>query len=154
MSLKPRTRKSRRLILIAALVSTGAAVTGVSLWKLSKDISLFITPTQLATMGNHSSKSLRIGGLVESGSVKRSGSDILFRVTDLKSAVDVHYIGILPDLFREGQGVVATGQVGSNGVFEANQILAKHDEKYMPPEAAEALKQAGTSDAAIHYGKP
>ena len=88
-------------------------------------------------------RTMRIGGLVEEGSVARAGDTIRFRVTDLRAATPVTYKGILPDLFREGQGVVALGTLGSDGVFTASQVLAKHDETYMPPEVAEALKKSG-----------
>lgn len=143
MSLKPRTRKSRRLTLIVALLLAASGTAVLMAVAFRSSIVFFVSPTDLVQKSERTGTSLRIGGLVEEGSIKRTGNDILFRVTDLKNAVDVHYVGILPDLFREGQGVVAEGRVGENGVFEANQVLAKHDEKYMPPEAVEALKRAG-----------
>lgn len=136
------TRKTRRLALIAALllvVSGTALLVSVA---FRSSITFFVTPSELITGGERTTRDLRIGGLVQDGSVRKAGDDVTFRVTDLKNSVEVHYRGILPDLFREGQGVVAEGRM--NGpVFEASQVLAKHDEKYMPPEAVEALKRAG-----------
>ena len=88
-------------------------------------------------------RSFRIGGLVEPGSLQRDGTRVSFRVTDNAKAIAVTYTGSLPDLFREGKGVVAQGRIGTDGVFAATEVLAKHDENYMPPEAAEALRQAG-----------
>ncbi len=143
MPLKPRTRKSRRLTLIVALLLAASGTAVLMAVAFRSSIVFFVSPTDLVQKNERTGTSLRIGGLVEEGSIKRTGNDIHFRVTDLKNTVDVHYVGILPDLFREGQGVVAEGRVGTNGTFEANQVLAKHDEKYMPPEAVEALKRAG-----------
>ena len=143
MVLKARTRKSRRLALIAALVLAVSGTTVLMAVAFRSNITFFVSPTEIVQKKEHAGTSLRIGGLDEDGSVMKSGDDVHFRVTDLKNAVEVHYVGILPDLFREGQGVVAEGRMGANGVFEATQVLAKHDEKYMPPEAVEALKRAG-----------
>ena len=143
MALKARTRKSRRLALIAALVLAVSGTTVLMAVAFRSNITFFVSPTDVVQKQERQGTTLRIGGLVEDGSVRKDGNEVHFRVTDLKNAVEVHYIGILPDLFHEGQGVVAEGKVGSNGVFEANQVLAKHDEKYMPPEAVEALKRAG-----------
>jgi cytochrome c-type biogenesis protein CcmE len=137
------TRKSRRLALIVALVLIASGTTLLMTMAFRSSIVFFVSPSEIAQASTHGDKSLRIGGLVEDGSVKRSGNEIHFRITDLKSAVDVRYVGILPDLFREGQGVVAEGRIDTSGVFQANQVLAKHDEKYMPPEAVEALKRSG-----------
>lgn len=137
------TRKTRRLALIVALllVVSGTAVLVSVAFRSS--IAFFVTPSELiAGGGTHNGGELRIGGLVQDGSVQKAGDDVRFRVTDLKNAVEVHYKGILPDLFREGQGVVAEGRM-NGGTFEASQVLAKHDERYMPPEAVEALKRAG-----------
>jgi cytochrome c-type biogenesis protein CcmE len=143
MVLKARARKSRRLALIAALVLVVSGTTVLMAVAFRSNITFFVSPTEVVQRQEHPGTSLRIGGLVEDGSVKKDGNEVRFRVTDLKNAVEVHYVGILPDLFHEGQGVVAEGRVGTDGVFEANQVLAKHDEKYMPPEAVEALKRAG-----------
>jgi cytochrome c-type biogenesis protein CcmE len=138
------TRKSRRLALVAALVLVVSGTALLMSMAFRSSIVFFVSPTELAHASTRGGgNALRIGGLVENGSVKRDGREVRFRITDLKNAVDVHYVGILPDLFREGQGVVAEGRVDSSGVFQANQVLAKHDEKYMPPEAVEALKRSG-----------
>jgi cytochrome c-type biogenesis protein CcmE len=143
MALKARTRKSRRLALIAALVLAVSGTTVLMAVAFRSNITFFVSPTDVVQKQERRGTTLRIGGLVEDGSVRKDGNEVHFRVTDLKNAVEVHYVGILPDLFHEGQGVVAEGKVGNDGVFEANQVLAKHDEKYMPPEAVEALKRAG-----------
>jgi cytochrome c-type biogenesis protein CcmE len=137
------TRKSRRLVVIASLLLVAAGTATLALVAFRSNVVFFVGPSELASGGERSGKSLRLGGLVEGGSVRKSGSEVRFRVSDGKSAVDVHYVGILPDLFREGQGVVAEGRLGADRVFEASQVLAKHDERYMPPEAVEALKRSG-----------
>ncbi|HEY4168422.1 MAG TPA: cytochrome c maturation protein CcmE, partial [Reyranella sp.] len=103
----------------------------------------FYSPTQVAEKHPGAGRRLRIGGLVEQGSVKKDGQEVRFIVTDLKKTLPVVYRGLLPDLFREGQGVVAEGTLGADGVFTAREVLAKHDEKYMPPEVAKALKESG-----------
>ena len=143
MVTKPRTRKSRRLALVAALILVVSGTALLMAVAFRSNIVFFVSPSELAQKSEHAGTALRIGGLVEDGSVKRAGNEVRFRVTDLKNAVDVHFVGILPDLFREGQGVVAEGRIGADGVFEASQVLAKHDERYMPPEAVEALKRSG-----------
>ncbi len=110
---------------------------------LNDNIVFFYSPTQLAEKKIAPERHFRIGGLVEAGSVQKNGQEIRFRVTDTHKTVDVVYRGLLPDLFREGQGVVAEGTLGADGVFVAREVLAKHDENYMPPEVAKALKEAG-----------
>jgi cytochrome c-type biogenesis protein CcmE len=138
------TRKSRRLVLIVCLLLVASGTATLALVAFRTSVVFFVGPSELAASGGErAGKSLRLGGLVEDGSIHKRGSEVRFRVTDGKAAVDVHYVGILPDLFREGQGVVAEGRVGADHVFEANQVLAKHDERYMPPEAVEALKRSG-----------
>ena len=138
--MKPR---HKRLIFVGAglgLLATGAFLV---LGALQDSVVFFHTPTELAEKQIPTDRRMRMGGLVEDGSVERaSGSQVRFRVTDLANAVPVTYTGILPDLFREGQGVVVEGRM-RDGQFVADQVLAKHDEKYMPPEAAEALKKSG-----------
>jgi cytochrome c-type biogenesis protein CcmE len=137
------TKKRARLyglLLFLAGLGTAAALT---LSALSQNISYFRTPTEV--VGGHypernSGRGFRLGGLVEKGSLKHEGAAITFTVTDLKNSVAVRYEGVIPDLFREGQGVVAEGKMGSDSVFDAKTLLAKHDEKYMPPEVAKALK--------------
>jgi len=137
------TPKRKRLwLLVGSLCVLGAAVALV-LSALSDNLVFFYSPTQMAEKHPGPDRRLRIGGLVEQGSVKKDGQEVRFIVTDLKKTVPVVYRGILPDLFREGQGVIAEGTLGTDGVFTAREVLAKHDEKYMPPEVAKALKESG-----------
>jgi len=137
------TPKRKRLwLLVGSLCVLGAAVALV-LSALSDNLVFFYSPTQMAEKHPGPDRRLRIGGLVEQGSVKKDGQEVRFIVTDLKKTVPVVYRGILPDLFREGQGVIAEGTLGADGVFTAREVLAKHDEKYMPPEVAKALKESG-----------
>ena len=143
--MKPRrmTPKRKRLwLLVGSLCVLGAAVALV-LSALSDNLVFFYSPTQMAEKHPGPERRLRIGGLVEQGSVKKDGQEVRFIVTDLKKTVPVVYRGLLPDLFREGQGVIAEGTLGADGVFTAREVLAKHDEKYMPPEVARALKESG-----------
>jgi len=139
------TRKRRRLLLlsIALLLLGGAAALVLSAFNDS--LVFFYSPTELAAKSVPAGRRVRIGGLVEEGSVAKDadGVTVRFRVTDLKRAIDVVYRGVLPDLFREGQGVVAEGALAEDGSFVASDVLAKHDENYMPPEVAEALKKQG-----------
>ena len=136
-------RKHRRLTFVGiALLLLGAAAALV-LTAFEDNIVFFYSPTDLTEKKPGLSQRLRLGGLVETGSVKKPGGGIItFKITDTAQSVEVQYKGIVPDLFREGQGVVAEGRV-MNGVFRADEVLAKHDENYMPPEVAEALKKAG-----------
>jgi len=137
------SRKKKRLaILVVGLVALGGA-TAMVLAAFRDNLVFFYSPTELAAKPALAGGRMRIGGLVETQSVvHQDGEEVSFRVTDGKTDIAVRYNGILPDLFREGQGVVAEGRV-ANGVFVANTILAKHDEKYMPPEVAAALKKSG-----------
>lgn len=131
----------KRIVLISVLFIGLALATGLILFALSKNIDLFYTPTQVAHQESPRQQSFRVGGMVVKNSVKRNNDlRVQFTVTDFEHNVDIHYQGILPDLFREGQGVVAQGKLDANGVFQATQILAKHDENYMPPEVAPMLK--------------
>jgi cytochrome c-type biogenesis protein CcmE len=107
-----------------------------------KNLVFFFTPSQVAANEAPQGRSFRIGGMVVPGSLKREGVDVEFTVTDTAKSMRVTYRGQLPDLFREGKGVVAQGQLGADGVFRASEVLAKHDENYMPPEAADAVKRA------------
>jgi len=140
--LKPRTK--RALWIVAGLAVVGVAVALV-LNAFRTNLVFFFTPSQVAAHEAPSDRTFRIGGLVESGSVERSNDalTVRFRVTDMAQTIPVVFTGILPDLFREGKGVVAQGKLGPDGTFHANEVLAKHDENYMPPEAAEALRKAG-----------
>jgi cytochrome c-type biogenesis protein CcmE len=137
-----KPKRKRLWLLVGSLCVLGAA-TALVLWSLSDNLVFFYSPTQLAEKHPGPERRLRIGGLVEQGSVKKDGPEVRFLVTDLKKTVPVVYRGILPDLFREGQGVIAEGTLGADGVFTAREVLAKHDEKYMPPEVARALKESG-----------
>ena len=137
--MKPR---HKRLAAVAAGVAALGVATALILNAFQSNLVFFYTPSQIAANEAPQGKSFRIGGMVETGSVKRDGVEVRFVVTDLTKNVPVAYTGILPDLFREGKGVVAQGQLGADGVFRAREVLAKHDENYMPPEAAMALKQA------------
>ena len=116
--------------------------TALVLTAFQKNLVFFFTPSQVAANEAPQGKTFRIGGMVLEGSVKRDGVDVRFSVTDTAKAIPVVYRGALPDLFREGKGVVAQGQLGADGVFRAREVLAKHDENYMPPEADEAVKKA------------
>ena len=138
------TRRQRRLgILLAALVCAGAA-TALTLNAFRSNLVFFFSPTQIAAKEAPVAQVFRLGGLVERGSIQRErdGMTIRFIVTDTARGVPVVYHGLLADLFREGKGVVARGRLGEDGVFVANEVLAKHDENYMPPEAADALRRA------------
>ncbi len=137
-------RKHRRLIFVAVGMALLAGAAALILNAARDTLVFFYSPSELAAAPPPGSRAFRLGGLVEDGSLAR-GDDgtIRFEVTDLKTAVAVAYRGILPDLFREGQGVVALGTLGPDGVFVATEVLAKHDENYMPPEVAAALKQSG-----------
>ena len=138
------TRRQRRLgIPLAALVCAGAA-TALTLNAFRSNLVFFFSPSQIAAKEAPVAQVFRLGGLVERGSVQRErdGMTIRFIVTDTARGVPVVYHGLLPDLFREGKGVVARGRLGEDGIFVANEVLAKHDENYMPPEAADALRRA------------
>ena len=139
------TRKRRRLYLMLGGVGTLAVVSALVLSAFSDDLVFFYSPTELRAHDILPGQRVRIGGLVENGSIKHEndGRAIEFRVTDGRTDIEVNYSGALPDLFREGQGVVVEGALVANGTFRAADVLAKHDEKYMPPEVAEALKKTG-----------
>lgn len=138
------TRKQRRLTLIGGAGAVLAAAAGLILYALSDQIVFFQTPTDVITKQIAPGQRIRLGGLVEDGSVeRRANAEVLFRVTDTANTVQVTYKGILPDLFREGQGVVTEGMIGPDGVFRADNVLAKHDENYVPKEVADALKEQG-----------
>ncbi|MFN0262874.1 cytochrome c maturation protein CcmE [Tepidamorphus sp. 3E244] len=138
------TRKQRRLTLIAAAGSVLALAVGLVLYAFQDTIVFFATPTEVQAKPVDPGVRLRLGGLVEEQSVVRGqGTTVSFTITDVTAAVPVVYDGTLPDLFREGQGVVAEGRFDSEGVFVADSVLAKHDESYMPREVADALKKQG-----------
>jgi len=138
------TRKGRRLAIISAASFTLAIAVGLILFALRDSIVFFYGPTEMAERAPPRGTHLRIGGLVKRGSLTHDGSStVVFAVTDLKHDIKVSYTGLLPDLFREGQGVVAEGTVEEPGLFHADTVLAKHDERYMPKDVADKLKQQG-----------
>ena len=137
--MKPRHK--RAAIVLGGLGAVGVAVALV-LNAFNSNLVFFYTPSQVAAKEAPQGRTFRVGGLVESGSVQREGVTVRFLVTDTAKTVPVRYDGVLPDLFKEGKGVVAQGQLGADGIFVAREVLAKHDENYMPPEAADAVQQA------------
>ena len=137
--MKPR---HKRLIAIAAGVVALGIAAALVLSAFQQNLVFFFTPSQVAANEAPQGRTFRIGGMVEKGSVKREGVEVRFVVTDTAKTLPVVYAGALPDLFREGKGVVAQGTLGPDGVFRAREVLAKHDENYMPPEAAEAVQKA------------
>ena len=138
--MKPRQKRLAVIVGIVAAVGIAAALV---LNAFQSNLVFFYSPSQVAAQEAPVGRTFRLGGLVQAGSVQREGVMVRFQVTDTLKTIPVTYQGILPDLFKEGKGVVAQGQVGTDGVFVAREVLAKHDENYMPPEAAEALKKAG-----------
>ena len=137
-------KKKRRLAFVAALLAAGAAVAGVIVYGLGQNTMYFRSPSDVAAKQVSEGIAFRLGGLVEKGSVQHgTGAEVRFRVTDGKSSVPADFNGVLPALFREGQGVVATGAMDARGTFIASEVLAKHEEKYMPPEVVDALKRSG-----------
>lgn len=131
----------KRIFVVSFVVGGLSLATGLILFALSKNIDLYYTPTQVKEQAVPSHKTIRVGGMVVKDTVKRENDlRIAFTVTDYQHEMVIHYQGILPDLFREGQGIVALGQMDDTGTFHASQVLAKHDEKYMPPEVAATLK--------------
>lgn len=142
--MKPR---NKRLAAIALGVLALGAATALVLSAFEKNLVFFFTPSQVAADEAPKGRTFRIGGMVQTGSVRRDGIDVKFIVTDMAKSIPVTYRGTLPDLFREGKGVVAQGQIGPDGVFAAREVLAKHDENYMPPEAAHALEKAALEKA-------
>jgi cytochrome c-type biogenesis protein CcmE len=136
--MKPR---HQRLAIAAGVVAVVGVAAALVLNAFQSNLVFFYSPSQIASKEAPQGRTFRLGGLVEAGSVKRDGVSVNFVVTDTARSVPVRYTGILPDLFKEGKGVVAQGQL-RDGTFEAREVLAKHDENYMPPEAAEALKRA------------
>lgn len=145
--MKPR---QKRFMFIVAAVAGLAAAVGLVLNALENNVSLYFTPTQVFNNEAPHGRSFRIGGMVEEGSVRREadGLTVNFVITDMHKSIPVVYKGILPDLFTEGKGVVAQGRVEADGVMRADEVLAKHDENYMAPEAADALKKAEAAKAA------
>jgi cytochrome c-type biogenesis protein CcmE len=143
MKLNPVRRKRLTLALVI-VVGVGVAV-GLTLYALKQNINLFYSPSQIVAGEAPFQRSIRVGGLVVPGSVQREPNSlqVVFTLTDTAQQVQVRYTGILPDLFREGQGIIARGRLLAGGMVQADEVLAKHDENYMPPEVAGSLKQAG-----------
>jgi cytochrome c-type biogenesis protein CcmE len=139
--MKPRTRRLGWILGGLAVLGVAAALI---LSAFQSNLVFFFTPTQVAAREAPQGRPFRVGGLVEAGSLQRESNSLTvrFRVTDTRETIPVSYTGLLPDLFKEGKGVVAQGTLGPDGVFRASEVLAKHDENYMPPAAADALKQA------------
>jgi cytochrome c-type biogenesis protein CcmE len=138
------TRKQRRSVLIGTSLAVLAAAVGLVLYAMRDSIVFFYTPSEVAKMEIAPGQRFRLGGLVDKGSVVRGeGTSVRFVITDMTKTLPVTYEGVLPDLFREEQGVVAEGMLAADGVFHADSVLAKHDENYMPPEVAKKLKEQG-----------
>ena len=145
-----KPRHQRIAIIVTGLVALGAA-SALVLNAFQSNLVFFFSPSQVLANEAPRSKVFRIGGMVEQASLKR-GSDgltVRFRVTDTVQTIDVVYTGILPDLFKEGKGVVAQGRLGNDGVFQATEVLAKHDENYMPPDAQHAIEQAQKAQKSV-----
>jgi cytochrome c-type biogenesis protein CcmE len=150
--MKPRHKRIAAIVLGVAALGVAAALV---LSAFNENLVFFFTPSQIVAHEAPQGRTFRIGGMVEKGSVRRQadGVTVQFIVTDTAKSIPVTYKGSLPDLFREGKGVVAQGQLGADGVFRANEVLAKHDENYMPPEAAAALKQAAEHGGSMKTDK-
>lgn len=148
--MKPRHK--RIALIVGGLAGLGIAAALV-LSAFRENLVFFYSPSQVVNAEAPRGKAFRIGGLVEQGSVKRQpdGLTVAFNVTDTAKVVPVVYTGILPDLFKEGKGVVAQGKLGPDGVFRAHEVLAKHDENYMPPEAAHAVEQAAKAQKTVQH---
>lgn len=141
--------RKQRLWIVLSIVLFSSAAIGLAAYALRGNINLFYPPVDVAAGKAPVDKSIRVGGMVVDGSVQRADDslEVRFVVTDYQAEVDIVYVGILPDLFAEGQGIVASGRLDADGVLRAEQVLAKHDENYMPPEVAEALKNSATAGA-------
>jgi cytochrome c-type biogenesis protein CcmE len=136
---KPRHKRALLIVAAIAVISVAALLI---LNALNSNIALYVTPTDVAAGKSPKDQAFRIGGMVKEGSVKRDGLTVHFVITDMAKDIPVAYTGILPDLFKEGKGAVIQGRLDSKGEFIASEVLAKHDENYMPPEAKHALEQA------------
>ena len=136
------TPRQKRLVAVVAIIAGVGIATAFALQAFNKNLLYYYSPTQISAGEAPSSRSFRVGGLVENGSVKRApGSlEVHFTLTDYNKEIGVSYTGVLPDLFREGQGIIARGKLGDGGQFVAEEVLAKHDENYMPPEVKQSLK--------------
>jgi cytochrome c-type biogenesis protein CcmE len=141
------TRKKRRMIVVLACGLGLGTATVLTLSAFSSDMVFFVAPSEVATKAPRNGRTFRMGGLVEEGSLVRATTDgqpsAKFKIGDGRASIEVTYVGILPDLFREGQGIVALGALEKDGTFRASEVLAKHDETYMPKDVADALKKSG-----------
>lgn len=146
------TPRRKRILAVSALLLGTSTATALILTAFEKNLLYFYSPTQIVAGEAPATRDFRIGGLVETGSVRRSPQNLQVRfvLTDTLNQIEVNYEGILPDLFREGQGIVANGRLTPDNIFLAHTVLAKHDENYMPPEVAEALQKAG-AELPAHY---
>jgi cytochrome c-type biogenesis protein CcmE len=144
--MKPR---QKRIAIIVGIVAAVGVATALVLNAFNSNLVFFYSPSQVASKEAPTGRTFRLGGLVKNGSLQRDGLMVNFLVTDTVQTIPVRYQGILPDLFKEGKGVVAQGQLGGDGIFVAREVLAKHDENYMPPEAADALKRARSTNEKI-----
>ena len=151
--MKPR---QKRFVFIAVALAALSLAVGLVLYALKDNVNLYFTPTQVFNNEAPHGSSFRIGGMVQEGSVRREndGLTVHFEISDTHKSIPVVYKGILPDLFKEGKGVVAQGRVEADGIMHADEVLAKHDENYMPPEAADAMKKAQAIQAAQPAAAP
>lgn len=142
-----KKHRSRAMLILALVLGIAMAI-GLTLYALTQNINLFFTPSDLI-QDAPKNQMIRMGGVVVKDSVKRSDNSLFveFKLTDTQNMITVHYTGILPDLFREGQGIVVLGQLQNNHIFLAKEVLAKHDENYMPPEVMESLKRVNADEA-------
>jgi cytochrome c-type biogenesis protein CcmE len=136
------TPRQKRGLLIIGVLAVAAAIVALVLRAFQSNLVFFYTPTQILANEAPKNRTFRVGGMVQKGSLQRDGVKVRFIVTDTQKSITVHYQGLLPDLFKEGKGVVAQGRLDERGSFTAAEVLAKHDENYMPPEAAEAIRKA------------
>ena len=144
------TRRQQRMVLVGLLVTGVVIAAALGINAFWQNVQFFFSPSDVVAHKSPTDRNFRLGGLVETGSVQRQGDGLTihFTVTDTVEKVNISYTGILPDLFSEGRGIVATGKMGPDGTFVAEEVLAKHDEKYMPPEVADALEKAKSATPA------
>jgi len=138
-------QRHKRLTLVLGVLAGASVATALVLNAFSENLTFFITPSEVQAKSELPDRHFRIGGIVKEGSIERQGesTQVVFKVTDLEADVPVRFDGVLPDLFQEGEGVVVEGHLGPGGVFEADNVMARHDADYMPEEAAEAIERAG-----------
>jgi len=148
------TPRQKRMVTVAAILAGVGIATAFALQAFNKNMLYYYSPTQIHAGEAPDTRSIRVGGLVENGSVQREpGSlEVRFTLTDFANTVGVSYTGVLPDLFREGQGVIARGRLNDQGMFVAEEVLAKHDENYMPPEVKDSLKHHDQATQAMNPG--